>query len=374
MSRSIKVKPEIPTKPVPRLPGLDVLRLGAALLVVVYHFGFRGGLNGEFLNFSLFQVGSWVQYFYFGVQLFFIISGFVILWSAESKNWFDFGIARFLRLWPAYMICVSITAIVFVWADNPLFETSISHWLANLTFFAPAFGQGFMDGVYWTIVLELIFYFWVMAALWAKLLPRFIHEFCLSWMLIIVINEFWVQSDILEKVLITKHGVWFIIGILMYSLWSRGKSAMTGLLLATAVAMSTVMAVIEHMEIATQYGYSVEFLRPVIANCTVVGLTTVAIALDNRLPGGRLVFVLGGLTYPLYLIHQNVGYIVITELKHDFGDLQAVAFTTIAMLIVSALIFWFWERPMGQVLKKLVMKTGTSTGKYWWGATRRTAQ
>ncbi len=342
------------SKPAPRLPGLDILRLGAALLVVVYHYAFRGGLNGEFLSFSLVQPGSWIQYFYFGVQLFFIISGFVILWSAENKNWLDFGIARILRLWPAYVICVSISAAVFVWAGNPLFETSIWHWLTNLTFFAPAFGQTFMDGVYWTIVLELIFYFWVMVALWTKLLPRFTHELCLGWMFIIAANEFWLQSGVLEKLLITRYGVWFIIGILMYSLWSRGKSATTGLLLTTAIAMSMIMAVVEHMGTAADYGYAVEFLRPIIANCVVIGLAAVTIALGNRIPGGKLAYVFGGLTYPLYLIHQNAGYIMINELKQSMGDMQSVIVTIAAMLFVSALIFLLWERPIGRALKGIV--------------------
>ncbi len=350
------------SKPAPRLPGLDILRLGAALLVVVYHYAFRGGLNGEFLNFSLVQPGSWVQYFYFGVQLFFIISGFVILWSAENKNWLDFGIARVLRLWPAYLICVSITAAVFAWAGNPLFETSIWHWLANLTFFAPAFGQSFMDGVYWTIVLELIFYFWIMAALWTKLLPRFTHELCLGWMILIAANEFWLQSGIFEKLLITRYGIWFIIGILMYSMWSRGKSATTGLLLTTAIAMSMIMAVVEHIGAAADYGYAVEYLRPLIANCVVIGLAGAAIALGKRLPGGKLAYVLGGLTYPLYLIHQNVGYIMIKELRQSIGDVPAVVATVAVMLIVSSLIFLFWERPLGRLLKRLVTNVRIYSG------------
>lgn len=360
-------------KPAPRLPGLDILRLGAALLVVVYHYTFRGGLNGEFLSFSLVQPGSWVQYFYFGVQLFFIISGFVILWSAENKNWLDFGIARVLRLWPAYLICVSITAAVFAWAGNPLFETSVWHWVTNLTFFAPAFGQTFMDGVYWTIVLELIFYFWIMAALWTKLLPRFTHELCLGWMFVIAANEFWLQSGVLEKLLITRYGVWFIIGILMYSLWSRGRSTTTGLLLTTAIAMSMIMAVVEHVGAAADYGYAVEYLRPVIANCVVVVLAGVTIALGNRLPGGKLAYVLGGLTYPLYLIHQNVGYIMINELRDNMGNVQAVAVTVICMLAISALIFLVWERPVGRLLKRVVTNVRTQMGNIQFFSIRKTA-
>jgi peptidoglycan/LPS O-acetylase OafA/YrhL len=350
----------IQNKPAPRLPGLDILRLGAALLVVIYHYGFRGGLNGEFLNFSLFETGSWVQYFYFGVQLFFIISGFVILWSAENKSWIDFAIARILRLWPAYLICVSITAATFYWTDTQLFETSVFHWLTNLTFFAPAFGQSFMDGVYWTIVLELIFYFWVMAALWAKLLPRFTHELCLGWMIVIVANEFWLESGIASKALLTSHGVWFIIGILMYSMWSRGASAITNILLVTAIALSMIMAVIEHMGIAGQYGYSVEFLRPMIANSAVIFLAAATIVMGNRLPGGRIAFVLGGLTYPLYLVHQNVGYIMINDLRQSMSDVQAVGLVVVAMLVLSTVIFLFWERPVGRLLKHFVTKVQMS--------------
>jgi len=365
--------PPAAAKAATRLPGLDLLRLGAALLVVIYHYAFRGGLNDEFLSFSLIQPGSWVQYFYFGVQLFFIISGFVILWSAENKQWLEFGIARFIRLWPAYFICVTLTALTIAFSGNSLFQTSVFHWLTNLTFFAPAFGQSLMDGVYWTIVLELIFYFWVVVALWTKVLPRFVNEFCLGWMLIIVANEFWLQSGILEKALITRFGAWFIIGILMYSLWSRGRSLTSSILLVTAIAMSMNMAVLEHFEAAAGFNYAVEISRPIIANIFVISLAAVTISLGNRIPGGKLAYILGGLTYPLYLVHQNAGYLIIENLRPHIGNLGAVLATAGGMLVLSALIFWGWERPIGRILKRGGERLQLAVSELKWLKQRKTA-
>jgi peptidoglycan/LPS O-acetylase OafA/YrhL len=84
-----------------RLQGLDALRGIAAIAVVLTHytFGFsifiqahRPGLLFNVIN------------GHFGVNLFFIISGFVIFMTLErSANLSDFSISRFARLWPAYL-------------------------------------------------------------------------------------------------------------------------------------------------------------------------------------------------------------------------------------------------------------------------------
>lgn len=57
---------------------LDILRICAALSVVFYHYYFRGWQDDEFVSTSFRDIGPYFRYGYFGVELFFIISGFVI--------------------------------------------------------------------------------------------------------------------------------------------------------------------------------------------------------------------------------------------------------------------------------------------------------
>ena len=50
----------------------------------------------------------------FAVDGFFLISGYVIAWSAEGRGWLDFAVARFVRLYPGFLVCMTITfAVMF---------------------------------------------------------------------------------------------------------------------------------------------------------------------------------------------------------------------------------------------------------------------
>src|SRR4051794_24440984 len=113
--------------------GVDALRFVAAMLVMFFHFNlwnwaFPLGLGGrtagplpEQENLRGLFVFGWI-----GVQIFFVISGFVISFSAEQSSARAFFISRSRRLIPAVIICAPITALVlFLWKVESLEATSI---------------------------------------------------------------------------------------------------------------------------------------------------------------------------------------------------------------------------------------------------------
>mgnify|MGYP001576560831 CR=1 FL=1 len=69
-----------------RLYHLDLIRFIAALYVVFYHLCYRGFAkdNLSILQFS--PLENFAKYGYLGVDLFFIISGFVIIMSVKNSN------------------------------------------------------------------------------------------------------------------------------------------------------------------------------------------------------------------------------------------------------------------------------------------------
>src|SRR6188474_3690586 len=140
-----------------RAPALDVLRLVAVLAVAAYHFGFQGPARLVAVP----DVASVAKYGFLGVPAFFVISGFVIAYSAEGRTAAGFAIARFSRIYPTFVFCMTLTCLVIAVLGVPHFDTSVKQWLANLFIAAPAFGQPYMDASYWSLVIEVMFYAWV---------------------------------------------------------------------------------------------------------------------------------------------------------------------------------------------------------------------
>jgi peptidoglycan/LPS O-acetylase OafA/YrhL len=97
-----------------RLPALDLLRLAAVAAVVLYHYGFWGPASHGVPQVALPELASFAKYGFLGVPAFFTISGFVIAYSAEGRTPAGFVIARFSRIYPTFVFCMTLTFSVIV--------------------------------------------------------------------------------------------------------------------------------------------------------------------------------------------------------------------------------------------------------------------
>ena len=143
------------------LPNLEYLRGLAALLVFVSHYA---------QNFSLSDSPEWVfveSFGNFGVDLFFVLSGFVItisVWDRTRAHFPNFIIGRARRLLPLYLVLTILASALILIADAaginfsiPPF--SISHFLASATFTSQTFGFGYpVLAQGWTLEFEVGFY------------------------------------------------------------------------------------------------------------------------------------------------------------------------------------------------------------------------
>ena len=146
------------------------LRGVAALWVMAYHLWivwggdeFKFGLPTDF-SFglrSLFRAG------YQGVDLFFVLSGFVIAWpyalgNTNRLSWpeaLDFYQRRFLRIAPAYYASIAVAVLL---ASLGLLKASTDPWVVamHLLFAEDFFPQTVIAirGVYWTLPTEIYYY------------------------------------------------------------------------------------------------------------------------------------------------------------------------------------------------------------------------
>ena len=131
---------------------LDVLRFSAAVAVVLYHLTYRKIGSQHLFE----QIDTVTRFGYLGVNLFFMISGFVILWSAVGRTPAQFAISRFSRLYPIFWVAISITLYaLWVFQGQAL---DLYRIFANMTMVAGYLNKEYIDGVYWTLQVELKFY------------------------------------------------------------------------------------------------------------------------------------------------------------------------------------------------------------------------
>lgn len=133
--------------------GIDLTRLMAASMVAIYHLGFFWWMpdhdNRPDLHAGLAAIRPITSVGWVGVEIFFVISGFVIAISAQGRTARDFFIGRALRLYPAAWVCGLISfAFAGAAVGWPELFRSMVLWPVG----------PWVDGAYWTIAIEMVFY------------------------------------------------------------------------------------------------------------------------------------------------------------------------------------------------------------------------
>lgn len=343
-------------KPDARLGALDGLRGVAVLLVLAYHYLVRwcppAADRSYYPYGSRFAHLPIVGYGWAGVELFFVVSGFVILMTLErSGGAWDFARRRFARLWPALVVCALITSLLAPlgpaeWRAGPLsFVLSvfcIDPGLVGQILHAP--GLKWVDGVYWTLFIEVRFY--VMAALLFALAPRRFLEALtglsfISFALGLRVFQY-PGRELAWLLLLPSFLPYFTFGAALYRARSAGGWSRTTLVCALASALMILAGGF--------WSFDLPDGRPVVffwANLAILTLAAVA-ALDG--PGaGLLAFgplsSLGAVSYSLYLIHSNAGVILIGLASRFVPWPLALAGVTGALLASAFGLFRWVERP-----------------------------
>lgn len=323
-----------------RFWALDGLRGVAALAVVAYHYLYRGPLLYPELGPPHHSI-QWGQY---GVQLFFIISGIVIFNSVRSSDARTFILNRAIRLYPAYWLAVILTFVVVLAFGLPGRETTWPNALFNLTMLAGFFRVPYVDGAYWTLAVELTFYSIVVVLSKTRALSdRFIFFTLFTWLGVTILARAtgYALKEMPVIELLAGLAVWmpvFIIGIALNIGYQSGR---WGLPTATIIA-SIAVVVPGNLEIAA----------PLTAS-TVLAVS----ALYLRAPryAHKISNYLGELSYPVYLIHQNLGYVVLLALAAaGLSQAEAVTIALALAVTIGTLIAYCFDIPARRQLRRLV--------------------
>ena len=341
-ARNVSAVPDRPSIS-SRLQALDALRGIAALAVVGCHYT----ANLQY-NYPQFQPAFSISR---GQRRFFVIvSGFFIFMSlGNARSATDFAVSRFARLFPAYWTAVLLTATTLATGGLPDRALSQMPTLFNLTMLQDFFGIRRVDGVYWTLSRELVFYAGMATLLIFRQIAR-THLIIGSLLALQAAISIAVHASVIAlpgrhapSLLLCPYFHLFAAGIALFGIHRSPSSRPDRILLAAAIACELLLprpndGVLGHLIVLTSIG-------------------AVWMATTGRIQWlvNRPLLWLGSVSYALYLTHQNIGYWLIHRLTAAGLSLPAATLAALALALVLA-----------HALRNLVEEPGQRAIKQWW--------
>ncbi len=321
------------------LSSVTLIRGIAALAVCLFHFT-KGFVN----DISIAEV--LLPYAWIGVEVFFVISGFVIPYALlrlpfKSRHYGGYLLKRLVRIEPAYLASIALIILLNylstlfpIYQGDP-FSISGFNILLHMGYLVEFFDGTWMNPVYWTLAIEFQYYLviGVLLIIWNR------NQ---KYLTIATLFLFFALSFIpQDTVKFLKHTDIFTIGIVcaFYK-----KEYIDKLLFLVLVFLIGVVIYIHHSYVIT-----------ILA----VG-ASLGIAFLNRFSNFKLLIFFGNISYSLYLIHIPVGGRIINLSKRlpldTYGKLLAIALALLMSIFVAWLFYILIEKPSHRLSRKIKLK------------------
>lgn len=287
-----------------RIDSIQALRGIAALMVVIFHLMTPSAIDKYIVVSKAFSNG------HIGVDIFFIISGFIMVLSTRLITGglissYDFFVKRFFRIWPLYLIA-TIAWSTYYYSHGWTSEIVNSEIIKSI-FFIPKDGTPFY-AVGWTLDIEIIFYLiFAISILFGKY--RWIYIFITAFLIYLTKDA---QPQITENIayyskswshiisrIFNPHFLEFYTGIVVGLIYPKLKLINKNISIAIILVCASFFL----------WQYSVEFngyngFYGWGIGCTSLFLAVVIYGEHFKTP--KFLVWLGTISYSLYLLHTIV--------------------------------------------------------------------
>jgi peptidoglycan/LPS O-acetylase OafA/YrhL len=311
---------------------LDLLRGYAAFGVVLYHFMYHFfnvfNING---GFKFFAIGK------FGVALFFILSGFLISFSMNRNSPTRFLIFRAIRLLPTLFFCCIISFVFIQLLEINYREVTKFDFMLNFFIFPSWFKAKFIDGSYWTLEYEWVFY---LICAFSLFMQKYRFEFISIFLLVLPIIELLGVEYLPVSLYLKDYSLLFLIGVCLSQIYNS-DNFFNKYSFILSVAFIIIFLTEKYF-----YVYMLLSLMFFMAVHNNLGF------LDNSL--ARF---MSKISYPLYLLHQTIGFILIVFLELiGFNYYFSIFISFIFVVLLSVIVHSLVEVRLTPILKKAVIR------------------
>jgi peptidoglycan/LPS O-acetylase OafA/YrhL len=353
-----------------RLGHVDTLRAIAALLVVWMH------VSEHYFNLSpdtetsrwLYDAAAYVNFGRVGVALFFAISGFVIPFSVRAASPAparEFLLRRFFRILPLYWFSIPLGAFVgsTIW-DRPF---PLRYMLVDMTLLQYWLDLPSAMGLYWTLVVEMLFYFCCAFLLFARSLDNYPRLAIIATSLIFAHMGAVLLCRIGYPGQLYLTSLWFLhLGIMfwgtLFRAWHDGKMQSV-FAIACTWGLLAFLLVIYPAYCVFIVKYPVGYFVPYVLAIAIFVAGTTLLKIRFR-PLARI----GEISYSVYLVHPVVLLLMLWALKRTevtsfwrTRHLATYLLLNMALTIALSAVTYRWiEQP--------AIAMGRSLSRRWFGA------
>ncbi len=343
-----------------RLTEIDLLRFVTALAIVIYHYSFRGYAADGLSVMPYPALANVAKYAIYSPELFFMISGFVTLMTIQSRTLRDFVVSRAVRLYPAFWVCCTLTFVAIVAIGEPRFSATVGQYLVNMTLMSGYVDVAPIDGVYWYLFVELRFYALVAVVILFRkthLAEQLLALWLVASIVLVVVPTDHLFLNVLRDLLVVSHSTFFIAGALLYLVWSKGISDAR----ASALLLSWGLALYQCIKNLPEFEqhYSTD-MNDVVVGAIVTGYYLVMVLISLKATsflGNRRWTTIGAVSYPLYLLHANIGFMVFNVAYPELNAHVLLWGTVLAMITACFIIHYTVEDTLSVPLKTAINRS-----------------
>ncbi len=325
-----------------KIYGIQYCRAVAAIFVVLYHVGTTAeAYNRESIFSLLFNYGK------YGVDFFFVISGFIIF----NAHFEDIGVKgksiiylkkRFFRIYPIYFIILTIKVLIFICLSIQIPENQRSFaYFLNSYLLLPLENQYPFLSVAWTLSFEITFYTYFLLAM--KMQKRTFFLLTLGWMLLIIFyNIINLKYNFILNHLLNSYNIEFIIGVFASLIYREKKFLNIGL--KVVVIIFLLFLFIEKTE-------SDLLMRMVLGSCFgIIVLLSAYVSRITKISHSNVIdktlLSIGNASYSIYLVHTLV-ITAIYKTLINLINIDYLGFVTLIFSLIIGIALWkFIESPL----------------------------